>query len=100
MRALPTWDDFLIACLRVLEDGEVQRRREIIEAAATRNSGLMESRFETSYNFPCIIPAVDFFERAMAISSQSYTPWHALLHSAANTNCVAFDGPKPRLLPS
>ena len=47
MRALPTWDDFLIACLRVLEDGEVQRRREIIEAAATRLNFTDEEKLVT-----------------------------------------------------
>lgn len=34
MRSIPTWDEFLIACLRVLEDGEVHRRRDIVEKAA------------------------------------------------------------------
>lgn len=34
MGSLPTWDSFLIPCLKVLSDGEVHRRRDVIESAS------------------------------------------------------------------
>src|SRR4051812_1733020 len=34
MSAVPTWDQYMAPCLRVLSDGEVHRTRPIVEAAA------------------------------------------------------------------
>lgn len=34
MAAVPTWDQYMAPCLRVLSDGEVHRTRPIVEAAA------------------------------------------------------------------
>lgn len=33
MSAVPTWDEYMAPCLRVLSDGEVHRTRSIVEEA-------------------------------------------------------------------
>lgn len=44
---LPTFDDYFIPVLRVLEDGEVRRRRDIIEIASTNIGLTPEQRAQT-----------------------------------------------------
>ncbi|PMC64228.1 restriction endonuclease [Corynebacterium tuscaniense] len=47
MRPLPTWDDFLIPSLRVLSDGEVHRRRDIVQEAAAELEFTGEEKLHT-----------------------------------------------------
>ena len=37
MPLVPTWDQYMVPCLRVLSDGEVHRPRPILEKAADMN---------------------------------------------------------------
>ena len=75
-----TWDEFLIPCLSVLRDGEIQKRRSIVstaadnmgisdeERAATISSG--EARYLNRANW-----AITHLAKAEAISSPARALW-------------------------
>src|SRR4051812_47951155 len=44
MSAVPTWDQYMAPCLRVLSDGEVHRTRPIVETAADLLGVTLEQR--------------------------------------------------------